>query len=316
MEKKTEIKGFRYAYVLGEKIGPSKKLHGSCPLCGEEVIAKCGNIRVHHWAHKNRQDCETFTKDTSEWHKSWQEKFPEEWREEPITNTVIKKRHRADICTPQGIVVEFQHSPIDVEEQEERESFYLLQTNSPHTNGMVWVVDATCYQQVQKHFEEEIRYILTKPINGEDRYLKNYYFLDDANFIFPKEWVNRNVFVFFDYFNFETKTGDTNLYCLFPKLKDGKRIIWVCPRDRFVNFVSNVDFYVIFLLYMQERIIMPARAIKRQIHPIRHIVPNPLYGGYYNAPPVGSKTNWGKTKNSKENRNKNNQRYRCNHRRW
>ncbi len=52
-----------------------------CPVCGGELIIKNGDINAAHFAHKDLQDCDTFTADMSEWHKEWQERFPLENRE-------------------------------------------------------------------------------------------------------------------------------------------------------------------------------------------------------------------------------------------
>ena len=42
----------RYALVNGEKQGATKGEKGLCLCCGRDVIAKCGEIRCNHWAHK------------------------------------------------------------------------------------------------------------------------------------------------------------------------------------------------------------------------------------------------------------------------
>ncbi len=30
---------------------PAKGIKGVCPFCGETLVSRCGNIRMHHWAH-------------------------------------------------------------------------------------------------------------------------------------------------------------------------------------------------------------------------------------------------------------------------
>jgi hypothetical protein len=59
------------------------------------------------------------------WHLGWQERFPEHMREVTIGP------HRADVKTSK-CVIEFQHSPISVEDIQAREAFY---------GNMVWVFD-------------------------------------------------------------------------------------------------------------------------------------------------------------------------------
>jgi hypothetical protein len=99
---------------------------GKCPSCASEVIAKCGEIVCHHWAHKVK-DCDPWSEPESEWHRSWKALFPPEMQE------VVIGPHRADVLTAKG-VIEFQRSPISSAEIKKREAFY---------GKMVWVVDAS-----------------------------------------------------------------------------------------------------------------------------------------------------------------------------
>ena len=29
-----------------------------CPVCKAKVIAKCGDVKIHHWAHKTKRKCD------------------------------------------------------------------------------------------------------------------------------------------------------------------------------------------------------------------------------------------------------------------
>jgi competence protein CoiA len=89
---------------------------GTCPGCGGEVRAKCGEILVWHWAHINA-DCDPWSEPETEWHRKWKGYFPTEWQE------VTKPPHRADVAGPDG-VLEIQRSGISPEEIREREHFY------------------------------------------------------------------------------------------------------------------------------------------------------------------------------------------------
>ena len=99
---------------------------GFCPICGNDVVAKCGKILVWHWAHKTR-DCDPWSEPESQWHLGWKGLFPPDWQE------VVMGSHRADVRTPL-CVIEFQKSAISVEEIREREQFY---------GQMIWVVEAS-----------------------------------------------------------------------------------------------------------------------------------------------------------------------------
>ena len=105
------------------------KGRAKCPTCDAVVIAKCGKLVVHHWAHEASEDCDSFSEPETFWHKTWKEYFPPEQREVTVGN------HRADILTPNG-VVEFQHSHLSLDKVKEREDFY-----NSETEGLTWVVD-------------------------------------------------------------------------------------------------------------------------------------------------------------------------------
>lgn len=108
-----------------------------CACCQASIRAKCGSLVVHHWAHITAQDCDPwYDTGAHEWHLAWQRQHPAEWCERVIGN------HRADLLTPDGLVVEFQHSPISPEQIREREVFYLRECRD-----MLWVWDARAFAQ-------------------------------------------------------------------------------------------------------------------------------------------------------------------------
>ncbi|WP_270565090.1 competence protein CoiA [Clostridium beijerinckii] len=104
-----------------------------CPSCHEELVIKSGNVRLKHFAHKIKSDCEEFDNDMSEWHRNWQKKFPIKNREvvlkvdedNPFAEHLLKTTHRADVLC-YGYAIEFQNSPISSKEFNERNYFYYL----------------------------------------------------------------------------------------------------------------------------------------------------------------------------------------------
>jgi competence protein CoiA len=115
-----------WALKNNQRIIASPKLKAKCPICKEEVISKCGSIKVWHWSHKKNNECDSFSEGETLWHKNWKELFPKENQEVKIEN------HFADIKTNEGIVIELQNSPISSEKIEERELFY---------KQMIWVLN-------------------------------------------------------------------------------------------------------------------------------------------------------------------------------
>ena len=107
-----------------------------CPICNSELTTKMGNIRIHHFAHKKGCSChDTWHYDMSEWHKKWQDRFPEEYQE--VVKEYDGKKHRADVLIENSkIVIEFQHSKISMEEFNDRNNFY-----TKLEYKVVWVFD-------------------------------------------------------------------------------------------------------------------------------------------------------------------------------
>lgn len=86
-----------------------------CPQCGNEVISKCGTIKIWHWAHK--VECPYHTEPETEWHLQWKI-----WAKERGFNVEVRRNnHIFDAFNPvTKTVFEFQHSPISQKELSER----------------------------------------------------------------------------------------------------------------------------------------------------------------------------------------------------
>jgi competence protein CoiA len=109
---------------------------GKCPICFADVIAKCGNRIVHHWAHAHRQNCDPWWENETPWHRDWKNQFTPECREVIHTGN-DGEIHRADVKTLTSNVIEFQHSQITDEERLSRELFY---------KNLVWVIDGSGFK--------------------------------------------------------------------------------------------------------------------------------------------------------------------------
>lgn len=114
----------------GIKVLAQKGQRAICPECGAEVLAKCGEINIWHWAHVSRVDCDLWGEPESAWHLNWKSGLPLDWVEVPMAEN--GEKHRADIRLPNGRVIELQHSSISVTEISKRELFY---------KKMVWIFD-------------------------------------------------------------------------------------------------------------------------------------------------------------------------------
>ncbi|WDD92819.1 hypothetical protein Bsp3421_002850 [Burkholderia sp. FERM BP-3421] len=75
------------------------------------MVAKCGRVKVWHWAHKGKKPCDPWYESETQWHRDWKDKFPREWQEVVDHDAQSGEIHIADVKTPHGLVLEFQHSP-------------------------------------------------------------------------------------------------------------------------------------------------------------------------------------------------------------
>lgn len=123
----------KYSLVNGERREAQPRHAGQCPACTQPTIAKCGEIKVWHWAHKGHRTCDPWWENETEWHRAWKEQFPDQWQE-VVHCADNGEKHIADVKTGQGWVIEFQHSAISAEERRSRDNFY---------PKLVWVIDGT-----------------------------------------------------------------------------------------------------------------------------------------------------------------------------
>lgn len=212
----------KFALFDGHRIEAERGLSGICPACGAAVIAKCGALRAWHWAHKGRLHCDPWWERETEWHLGWKNTFPAEWQE-IVSHAPDGERHIADVRTPHGRVVEFQHSAIDADERRAREAFY---------GPMVWVVDGLKRKRDLASFERTLYpHRRNQPIFGG-------YEVECA---LLRDWARRPVDVFFDFGAREddvTGYGGPVLWHLHPNTQ-GRIILTPVPLAEFVAALHN-----------------------------------------------------------------------------
>jgi len=172
----------KYGLVNGEKNLASPKLVGYCPLCGGQLVSKCGNTKVHHWAHKNTKECDSWWERETQWHRDWKNCFPVEWQE-VVHKDQSGEKHIADIKTPDGLVVEFQHSHITRDERDSRETFY---------EHMIWVVDGTRRKNDLDKFNAGATYF-------KQSKMPNVFFVPYPEEVMPKDWLGSKEIVILDF---------------------------------------------------------------------------------------------------------------------
>lgn len=256
----------RFAIVNGQKTEPRPKLKATCPNCGGEMIARCGRVKVWHWAHKGNPPCDQWWENETEWHREWKNHFPTEWQECGLRNRVTGEKHIADVRAKSGLVIEFQHSFIKPDEQEAREDFY---------KKMVWVVDGSRLKRDFPRFLKGVKHFETSHMPGV-------FLSSDPGEFFQVAWTSRSVPVFFDFegaIEQKPDNAEKSVWCLMPGRVPGRSVVIALKQKDFVEAVQkgnlindlkkifeNAREYreLIIQKYNMERRIMESRYIKRR----------------------------------------------------
>lgn len=205
----------KYAFVDGQRQEAKPDLSGICPACKSPMAAKCGDVRVHHWAHRGRRECDKWWESETEWHRNWKDKFPANWQEvvHPAENG---EWHIADVKTDQGWVLEFQHSHIHPDERKAREVFY---------QKLVWIVDGTRRKNDKAKF---FRALEGRKLDGMPFDLWRIPAAGEGALL--RDWTGSNVPVFFDFCD----PGNSYLWCLV-RVVNGMAYVGPFPRDGFIK---------------------------------------------------------------------------------
>lgn len=203
-----------FALINDARVQATPKSKAICPHCGKEVISKCGEFKIWHWAHKNSTNCDTWHENEGEWHIGWKTALGLENSEKRIVRNQVY--HIADILTPSGVVIELQNSPISLIDIRKREEFY--------GNKMLWVVNGKAFKSkmfVSKTFLHRSK---SQP--------KNFYY--DETRLKQPSWI-------IDFGGLELKESQRKILGLSSFFFDQSANVWV---NEFV--ASNVRWYSTF----------------------------------------------------------------------
>ena len=220
------INTMKFALVNDEKEEATKGARGICQVCGSELIARCGEVKINHWAHTGTRNCDPWWENETDWHRSWKDKFPKDWQE-TVHFDESGEKHITDVKTSSGWCIEFQHSYLNPEERRARNAFY---------RKLVWVVDGTRRKTDKTQFQKILRESTQVPGPILIRLIR---FIDDCRLL--KEWRDDNILVFFDFQEIEN-TEQPPLWFMFPKTPSGNTYISPFPRKDFIDLHHNNRF--------------------------------------------------------------------------
>lgn len=203
----------KFSLVNGERREAEKGLSGICVGCEQATISKCGQIKIAHWAHKSRCNCDHWWENETEWHRTWKNHFPSKIQEIRHKSD-SGEWHIADVKTAHGWVLEFQNSPISIEERDARNAFYMT---------IVWIVNGTRLKRDKDRF--------FKSLESGMRISKNPQIIKVLQSECPliEKWANCKTPVFFDF-------GEGSiLWCLYPTHSDHWSFIAPVSREDFIS---------------------------------------------------------------------------------
>ncbi len=203
----------KFALVNGQRQEAQPNLSGECRFCGSPMVAKCGETRVWHWAHKGRRLCDSWWENETEWHRAWKDQFAAEYQE-IIHHAEDGERHISDVKTGDGWVIEFQHSSIRPDERRSREAFY---------GSLIWVVDGLRRKRDEAHFSRAWDTGESSPPRWSKRRVSS------AESALLRDWAGSRAHVFFDF-------GDEGpLWWLFPESDDMRAYVQHISRAQFLR---------------------------------------------------------------------------------
>lgn len=111
-----------------------------CPICHGTMIRKWGSQRTPHFAHMHAVCDLWYTENKSAWHRNMQAHFQPSQCEVRLDSD-DGSFHIADVFIPgtvRNLVIEFQHSPISMEEFDSRNEFYSTARCVVDADGRKW----------------------------------------------------------------------------------------------------------------------------------------------------------------------------------
>ncbi len=203
----------KFALINGQRQEAQPNLSGKCPTCDHPMVAKCGEVKIWHWAHQGRRFCDPWWENETVWHRGWKGQFPVNWQE-VVHQAETGEKHISDVKTDRGWVIEFQHSYLKPEERRSRDTFY---------PKLIWVVDGTRRKrdraQLLNAWKEGVRVGANSPVRRA--------FSDNCALL--REWADSNAPIFFDLGEMQV------LWWLFAKSTNGSAYVAPYPRAKFIE---------------------------------------------------------------------------------
>lgn len=206
------------ALVNGIEVLAEPKQRGLCKFCSGEMTSVCSEngYKVNHWRHLAVTNCDPWSEGETQWHLNWKSQFPKHTNEIIMYDEITGEKHIADVLTDDGIVIEFQNSPISQSEINSRIAFY---------KKMIWVVNGSASHSLETYFFMEM-----KKLNPEALLMEFSYWSTSKFFV---KWNDSKGNVFIDF------ASQPNLLFWLKDFKNNKGIVQLVPKGQFVEKYAN-----------------------------------------------------------------------------
>lgn len=200
------------------------------------MIAKCGEIKINHWAHRSKKICDPWWENETAWHREWKNCFNAKWQEFVHKDVSTGEIHIADVRTPYGWTIEIQHSPISDKERKARNTFY---------KKIVWIVDGTR----RKTDIDQLNHLLDCGIELRTK-TPTYAINPNSKNRLLGEWYNHESLVFFD-FKQAIINDQKSVWFVLPRVTEDF-FIKAIPTSLFINKHINGEFDQLFIHEIRE----------------------------------------------------------------
>ncbi|WP_160316097.1 competence protein CoiA [Planococcus glaciei] len=167
-----------------------------CPSCGESLLLKIGNIKIPHFSHTIHSECATFSESESPMHLHGKTMlhtfFTQKNHHAELEKYFPIIRQRADLVIDQRFAVEFQCSPIPVQQIKARTEGYLeegiqplwlLSAKSGQTEG-IQIIKLKSYERALIQQARDCSFLLSfDPMANRFYYCSNLFFLGGFRWI-------------------------------------------------------------------------------------------------------------------------------------
>ncbi|MGK7378612.1 competence protein CoiA [Planococcus sp. 1R117A] len=160
-----------------------------CPSCSEQLLLKVGNIKIPHFAHRSLSECSSFSEPESPMHLHGKymlhQFFSQKNHHTELEKYLPEIKQRADLLIDHNLAIEFQCSPIPVQQIELRSAGYkslgimplwLFSVKNPLHEG-IQIIKFKSFEQAMLQRNKNNRFVIAfNPANNRFYYYSSLFY--------------------------------------------------------------------------------------------------------------------------------------------